>query len=232
MCNNNLFSSAKISVMHAQTERLYLAAKELMNVEGQSDVARLLNISPQTLNNWEVRGISKNGLLAAQKIFGCSASWLDTGFGQMQISGGESVNVIPALAGTRKVPLVSYVQAGFMREMVAQATASEWLLTDLELSENAFALSIKGDSMLPDFKEGDRVIIDPAVLPLPGDFVVAKNGAEEATFKKYRPRGLNDRGEEVFELIPLNEDYPSMRSDITPLKIIGTMIEHRRYRKK
>ena len=232
VCNNTLFSSAKIQVMHPQTERLYLAAKELKKVEGQSDVARLLNISPQTLNNWEARGISKNGLLAAQKIVGCSAHWLETGFGPMSMSGSESANVTPALAGTRKVPLVSYVQAGFMKEMVAQAAASEWLLTDLELSENAFALSIKGDSMLPEFKEGDRVIIDPAVQPQPGDFVVAKNGAEEATFKKYRPRGLNERGDEVFELIPLNDDYPSMRSDVTPLKIIGTMIEHRRYRKK
>lgn len=110
--------------------------------------------------------------------------------------------------------------------------ADDWLLTDLDLSSHAFALRIKGDSMLPEFREGDMVIIDPSVNPLPGDYVVAKNGENEATFKKYRPRGVNEQGLQVFELVPLNEDYPSMRSDITPIRIIGTMVEHRRYRKR
>lgn len=114
----------------------------------------------------------------------------------------------------------------------AVGAASDWMLTDLELSQNAFALRIKGDSMLPEFREGDTVIIDPSVAPMPGDYVVAKNGENEATFKKYRPRGMNDNGQQVFELVPLNEDYPSMRSDLTNIDIIGTMVEHRRYRKR
>ena len=110
--------------------------------------------------------------------------------------------------------------------------ADEFLLTDQDLSDNAFALEIVGESMLPDFQPGDRVIIDPSVLPQPGDFVVAKNGEEEATFKKYRPRGVNEHGQAVFELVPINPDYPSMRSDVMPILIIGTMIEHRKYRKR
>ncbi|MGI4859741.1 MAG: LexA family protein, partial [Janthinobacterium lividum] len=66
----------------------------------------------------------------------------------------------------------------------------------------------------------------------PGDFVVAKNGSQDATFKKYRPRGVSLTGQEVFELAPLNDDYPTLRSDTEPLQIIGVMVEHRRYRKK
>lgn len=103
-------------------------------------------------------------------------------------------------------------------------------MTDLQPSERAFALQIQGDSMLPDFKPGDRVVIDPKVAPLPGDFVVAKTDDGEATFKKYRPRGLDATGTMVFELVPMNADYPSLRSDITAVRIIGTMIEHRTYR--
>lgn len=144
-------------------------------------------------------------------------------------------NVTPAQIGTRKIPLISYVQAGIWTETIdpyQTGDAHEWLLTDLDLSEHAFGLEIKGDSMLPDFKPGDRVIIDPAVSPCPGDFVVAKNGEEEATFKKYRPRGRNEKGEQVVELVPLNPDYESLRSDITPFVIIGTMVEARRYRRQ
>lgn len=146
-----------------------------------------------------------------------------------------STNIASTTLGTRRIPLISYVQAGHMTEAIDPYTignSEEWLLTDLDLAMNAFALKIKGDSMLPEFREGDTVIIDPSVQPLPGDYVVAKNCENEATFKKYRPRGINERGEQVFELVPLNDDYPSMRSDLVNITIIGTMVEHRRYRKR
>lgn len=144
-------------------------------------------------------------------------------------------NISDAEIGTTKVPLINYVQAGMWTEIVqvqGKDEAFDWLLTDLNLSANAFALEIKGDSMEPDFKEGDRVIIDPEIQPRPGDFVVAKNGEDEATFKKYRPRGIDEQGNQVFELVPLNEDYPKMHSDKMPIAIIGTMVEHRKYRKR
>lgn len=174
------------------------------------------------------QGASEEMLRKIAHALGCAVADLFSG-----TQGGA--NVAPAPLGTRRIPLVSYVQAGHMTEAVdpyALGDADEWMLTDLDLSANAFALKIKGDSMLPEFREGDTVIIDPVVPPLPGDYVVAKNGENEATFKKYRPRGVNEQGHQVFELVPLNEDYPSMRSDLTHIHIIGTMVEHRRYRKR
>lgn len=219
--------------MHPQMERLYLAARELRTVQGQSELARTLNTSPQTIYNWESRGVSKQGMLLAQRIVGCSASWLETGKGPMSLS--ESTSITPMDFGVHRIPIISYVQAGDWTgayDLNAPVDADEWLLTDMELSDSSFALEIKGDSMLPEFKPGDRVIVDPVIAPQPGDYVVAKNGEKEATFKKYRPRGMNERGNVVFELVPLNEDYPSMRSDLTPIRIVGTMVEHRKYRKR
>ena len=136
--------------------------------------------------------------------------------------------------GLRRVPRISFVQAGLWTEAVdayAPGAGDDCLLTQTDLGPHAFALTVRGESMEPEFKEGDTIIIDPDVKPSPGDFVVAKNTREEATFKKYRPRGVNELGEQVIELVPLNEDFPSLRSDYTPLLIIGTMMEHRRYRK-
>jgi SOS-response transcriptional repressor LexA len=186
------------------------------------------------INQGELSGLLKSKSFgekkarSLEKLAGMPAYWLDS-------DEPAGANVSPTQIGTRRIPLISYVQAGHMTEAVDSypvGAGAEWILTDLELSPTAFALKIKGDSMLPEFREGDTVIIDPAVQPLPGDFVVAKNGDHEATFKKYRPRGHNDRGDTVFELVPLNEDYASTRSDITPVRIIGTMVEHRRYRKR
>ena len=95
-------------------------------------------------------------------------------------------------------------------------------------SKWAFGLEIEGDSMTPTYQPGDLVIIEPEWEPRPGECVAAKNGREEATFKKYRQRGIDEGGNIIFELVPINEDYPTMRSDATTLIIIGVMAEHRR----
>lgn len=219
--------------MNQEMKRLYEAASEARGIRGQSDLARALNTSPQTINNWETRGISKQGLLSIQNVLGISASWVQSGHGKKFVL--DKSNVSSAQMGSKQIPLISYVHAGHWAGAVdafQPNDAHEWLVTDLELSDSAFALEIKGDSMLPDFKPGDRVIIDPDISPQPGDFVVAKNGEDEATFKKYRPRGMNVIGNVVFELVPLNEDYPTMRSDAVPIRIVGTMVEHRKYRKR
>ena len=145
------------------------------------------------------------------------------------------VELAPVSIGLRKIPVISYVQAGCWTESCecrAVDGSIEVITTDLDLGSMAFALEIRGDSMAPEILEGDVVVIDPDESPHPGDFVVAKNGDHEATLKQYRPRGTNDQGQEYFELVPLNPVYPAMRSDHHHVTIIGVMMERRRYRKR
>lgn len=134
-------------------------------------------------------------------------------------------NVTPA--GRRRIPVISYVQAGMMTEVVdpfALGGGLETVEAPLGCSERTFGLRIEGNSMEPRFREGDVVIIDPELAPQPGDFVVGKNGKEEATFKKYRPRGIDENGNEVFELAPLNDDYPTLHSKRDGLVIVGVCV--------
>ncbi len=73
--------------MHETMVRLYQAAKELKGIDGrgaQSEIARLLDASPQQIKNWEGRGISNKGMIAASKMLGISVSWLETGQGEMR----------------------------------------------------------------------------------------------------------------------------------------------------
>lgn len=89
MFNNAVFSAGTITAMaqiHPTTERLYTAARELRDVTGQSAVARLLDISPQVMKNWEARGVSEGGALKAQKHVGCDANWVLYGEQQMAAS--------------------------------------------------------------------------------------------------------------------------------------------------
>ncbi len=204
----------------------------------QVELADAAGVTKGTVSQWldgKIKSIKLEYAVGIQKRYGYNAVWLVMGEGEKKLGAAGFNNVAPAQVGTRRIPLISSVQAGRMTEAVdpfPPGGAFEYLLTDLELSECAFALEIDGDSMLPEFHPGDRVIVDPAVRARPGDCVVAKNGREEATFKKYRARGVGADGQEAFELVPLNPDYPTISSEHEHVRIIGVMVEHRRYRRR
>lgn len=174
---------------------------------------------------------SKNNIKAANAL-GLDPAWLATGDGSPKFD----VNTKPAHMGMRPYPVISSVQAGLLKEICTPYCPGDGFdveYGDDDASQWSFFLEIEGDSMLPDFRPGDRVLIDPDVSPNPGDFVAARNTKQEATFKKYRVRGIDDAGKEIFELVPLNNDYPVLRSDEHHLIVIGTMLEHRRkFRRK
>ena len=178
--------------------------------------------------------MSKAGALKAEELLGVRATWLLTGEGEMGSRFTPNVKAVPM--GMRQYPVISSIQAGALREISEPYGPGDGFdveFGDDDASQWSFFLEIDGDSMLPDFRPGDRVLIDPDVSPRPGDFVAARNTKQEATFKKYRVRGISESGQEVFELVPLNNDYPVMRSDEHHLSVIGTMIEHRRkFRRK
>lgn len=95
--NNILFNRQTIAAMHPSAERLYKAAQDLANTTGQSAVARLLNESPQTVKNWESRGVSKAGAIKAQEVIGCSATWITTGTGPTHTSAAQTPAAPPTL---------------------------------------------------------------------------------------------------------------------------------------
>ena len=210
----------------------------------QEELARRVGITRVAVSKWESGLNQPKGryLNEIANALGVSVSWL--------LSGKDSVldetkkpiddtehfsNVEAASLAGISIPVLSYVQAGNWRENQEYSGIDggyEYVTADLDDDSRAFAVWIQGTSMTPEFNEGDLIIVDPDVIPLPGDFVVAKNGGEECTFKKYRPRGHKADGSEIFELVPLNEDYPTLRSETCPIQIIGTMIEHRKFRRR
>ncbi|MEV3802760.1 S24 family peptidase [Aeromonas veronii] len=210
----------------------------------KAELARRVGISHASVSKWESglnqpKGRYLNDLAAA---LGVTVDWLLTGEGEATARPSPEAmpgyhNVEPAVIPQgNRIPILSYVQAGNWREICEQATTFdgnvEYVTASVDIGSCGFGLWLRGDSMLPQFKEGDLIIVDPDEAPQPGDYVVAKNGSNEATFKKYRPRGIDENGQEVFELVPLNDDYPTMHSDRQHIEIIGVMVEHRIFRKK
>lgn len=223
-----MLTDEKIRVDFAKRLDIACKQKGLPEKGRGTQLASVCKVTPKAVSKWlnaETMPSTANIYLLA-KFLAVTPEWLTYGIG----------NVIPAAIGTTKVPLISYVQAGAwtgIDDFRETCGDYEYILTDLDVSGDAFALKIKGDSMEPEFIEGDIVIIDPKVEPHAGEFVAAINGDYEATFKKYRLlEDLDEYGRQHFELVPLNPDWHSMSSLKQEIRIIGTMVEHRIYRRK
>ncbi|EOC1349438.1 helix-turn-helix domain-containing protein [Cronobacter dublinensis] len=192
----------------------------------QGQLGKALGVSDVTVGYWE-RDLNVPGGKSLTKL----AQYLGVSEGFLLYGREDEANVGPAPVAAQQIPIISYVQAGaWSAECDARNLDGtvDYILTSEFHSRCTFALKVKGKSMEPDFVEGDVIIVDPELRPGPGDYVVAKNGGDEATFKKYRARGVSDSGEEIFELVPLNEDYAVRNSAKEKIHIIGVVVEHRR----
>jgi len=72
--------------MHPSMQRLLQFARETTHetsapVHDYADVGQRMGRSSAVMTNWKARGISKEGALQAEEVFGCSARWLMTGEG-------------------------------------------------------------------------------------------------------------------------------------------------------
>ena len=78
-------------------------------------------------------------------------------------------------------------------------------------------------TMEPEFNDGDIIIISPTAKAVTGDYVVAKNDEEEATFKQYK------RFDNTRVLHPLNPKYPDivLNKDLE-YRIVGVVMEKKK----
>ncbi len=77
--------------------------------------------------------------------------------------------------------------------------------------------------MEPEFNEGDVLIVSPTAKAGNGDYVVAKNSEEEATFKQYK------RYDSTRILHPLNPKYKDIvLNKDQEYRIVGVVMEKKK----
>lgn len=141
-----------------------------------------------------------------------------------------NVKSTPKSNSYRMIPVLNSVQAGYPSD-AGHDDYSDWIAVDESTKESVFAMEVKGDSMEPLFSAGDVVLADSDRSASPGDFVIAKSRAgflPECTLKKYKVIGYSDDGQEIFDLIPLNPDYPVLNSEKHQLEVVGVVTECRK----
>lgn len=115
---------------------------------------------------------------------------------KLAASGGNTIglsNTEPGPDIRGKYPLISWVQAGAWETIVdnfSPGDAEEWLDAPVRVSNSAFYLRVRGESMFDltdhrSFRDGELVLVDPGADAENGSFVVVRLDDEsEATFKQ------------------------------------------------
>lgn len=186
----------------------------------QEEMARLLGYkSRSSVNKLETgeREISQSMVLDFAKSLGVSPAYL---------MGWEGKN--QEITESYLIPVYSSVSAGYPLLTNDEVIDYEEIPEHWQMQGEFFGLKISGDSMIPDFKDGDILIVKKQNNITNGDLAIVMVNGEEATFKKVQ------RTEEGIFLIPLNTSIYSPKfftnEDIErlPVTIIGTAIEVRR----
>jgi phage repressor protein C with HTH and peptisase S24 domain len=171
--------------MHPQMERLYRAAKELRGINSKADLARALNHSFQTVKNWETRGISKAGMLSAQAELGCSATWLETGEGDMTMASlatgplyglppgtfrpvvvvdenDPRITVIPKVRLRLTAGISGFEVEPELEDPSTSTVPTRWIQERGFKKQHLIAIDVRGESMEPTFYAGDTVVLNTA----------------------------------------------------------------------
>lgn len=195
-------------------------------------LAKALGVSYQAVRKVLLGGqFGTDNNAAAARVLKVSSDWLATGKGPRHTPERPEPPNVTAAESRRRVPLISWVQAGNwsdVQDNFHPGEADEWAEAFDSLPGNSsFALRVVGDSMtnpIPggrSFPAGTIIIVDPSRGADAGDYVVAKDvQTQQATFKLL----VTDGGR--WFLRPLNPAFPTEEIDDPAIRVIGRVVEY------
>ena len=125
-------------------------------------------------------------------------------------------------------PVPGRIPAGIPIEAIEEIEDWEdFPVSDTVQGRQYFGLKIRGDSMEPEYRDGDTIIIQQQERCNSGDDCAVMVNGDDATFKRVR---LHDNG---LTLQPLNSKYEpryfsAQEVQSLPVRILGIVVEIRR----
>lgn len=128
---------------------------------------------------------------------------------------------LPVQAST--VPLLGFAQAGaggFFDDAGFPA-GQGWDLIELPAAsaEGSYALQVQGDSMLPLYRHGDMLVVQPHAPVRKGDRVVVKTHSGEVMAKV-----LQRRTASTIDLVSLNPEHPDRRLEAAEVEWLARIV--------
>ncbi|HAT8265765.1 TPA: helix-turn-helix domain-containing protein [Legionella pneumophila] len=132
---------------------------------------------------------------------------------------------------SRLIPLLDYRQACEAKFHAGSEASGDKVFISVstvllpKLSLKAFALKIIDDSMIPEIRVNDVLVIDPEKSTNPGDYVAVKIGCKmEVIICQYKKLSYTSK---EFELLTLNDNWPNIKvNDDVEVEIIGTVVQN------
>ncbi|WP_180089399.1 LexA family transcriptional regulator [Acinetobacter sp. YH12219] len=185
--------------------------------KGQSQTSQFAGTNP-------IKGIGNKVAREIEEAFGKPHGWLDLPQEGTQNIEKNVSDPIPLIG--KLVPVISWVQAGAwttVDSVPAGTQFEEWLPPNPKCGKNGYGLEVVGESMLPDFRPGDKIYVNPdfQITDLKtGDLVIVScQGDSEATFKKLIVESGN------MYLQPLNPDWPEKTIALEDgCKLVGKVV--------
>ncbi|MFC3327519.1 S24 family peptidase [Mesorhizobium cantuariense] len=186
------------AAIDALAERYSLSASGLAKRAGLDSTA--FNKSKRLSSDGRPRWPSTESLA---KIIEATGASLDEFTGLIEGRAGHAASVVRR----RSVPLLGFAQAGaggFFDDAGFPA-GQGWDLVELpaQSTESSYALQVQGDSMLPLYRNGDVLIVEPGAITRKGDRVVVKTTAGEVMAKVLERQTVKS-----IALVSLNPDHP------------------------
>lgn len=193
----------------------------------QDQVGEILGITGAAVSKWE-HGLSLPDTPMAIKVaelYGCTVDEL---IHNQRLE--PEVRYVESDRSKKfiRIPVLGKIPAGIPIEAIQDIEDWEdYPITNTIPGRRYFCLRIEGDSMEPEYRNGDTIIIQEQDTCNSGDDCAVMVNGNDATFKRVR---LHENG---ITLQPLNPKYdPHFYSnkevDNLPIRIIGIVVEIRR----
>lgn len=192
-----------------------------------AELTETLNVS--RINNYE-RGERTPGpeeVVRLGKALGVAASYL------MCLSDDKQGALDGPLGASLLIPVLDFKQACHPEEFIQEGRGLEFLAVTPDAvgscGKNAFALRVQDDSMVPELRINDALIINPDMRPSPGDFVVAQlNNDSEVMIRKYKQLSVSETSP-AFELVALNSDWANVQVNAAiKSRLVGVVVSLQR----
>lgn len=195
-------------------------------------IAEKIGVNRATIYRYEsdeIKNMGTETLVPLAKVLHTTPAWL---MGWTEDDGPRSkVQPVPLSqsvpeAGMR-IPVFGTVRAGIPLDAITDILDYEEIPQEMAAQGEYFGLRVKGDSMLPDIREGDIVIVRQQPDVENGDTAIVLINGDEATVKRVM------KSSSALTLIPANSQYAPMAYSMLdvvsmPVKILGKVVEIRR----
>ena len=219
--------------------------KVLMRDRGwsQSDLGKHVGRSRTQVNNWlqGERSIGERIARSIEEKLGLPRYSLDdrpgqtahtraiftTAPGKAPLKVGESPQRWSVTTAHKVFPVVSWEAATrTMSAVPNERSAALPTLTSYTLAANdrSVFLIVRDDAMAPTFNVGDHILVDPEAPVRAGDAALMELPTGELLLRSYRPRTTA-----TFEAAPENAAYATLNSSSDGVRLLGRVVEHRRY---